>query len=216
MQIIPIQQNKVNFEAKINKNTPAIKLACSYMERCKDLQPPYANTKVELQLFNLIDQAFDKHPSKETLNINRIHRYHYPLWGERETISSSKAYFIDGEPVRDDSIAGELGVIRRILDPENKTMFNALMGFEHADKYDTWWEKHIAPVWNQINNLYRENPRIFPNISDKTYNNCFQNQIDIYDRLHALPKSNVKTVKETAESKSNNNFWKNLFSNLFK
>ena len=184
MRINSIQQNNnQTFKAKINKNTPAMKIACSYMERCKDLQPPYANTKVELQLFNLIENAFSKHPSKEVLDINRIHIRKFLLWAERETIRTSKASFIDSEPVRDDSIAGELGAIRRILDPENKTMFNALMGFEHADKYDTWWEKHISPIWSQINNLYRENPRIFPSVSDQTYNDCFKKQVDIYDVL---------------------------------
>ena len=183
MKINSIQQdNNQNFSAKINKNTPAMKIACSYMERCKDLQPPYANTKIELQLFNLIEKALKKHPSKEIIDINRIHKNQY-FWGERETISSSKALFTDVEPVRDDSIAGELGVIRRILDPENKDMFNALMGFEHVNKYDTWWGKHISPIWNQINNLYRENPRIAPSISDSKYNECFRKQIDIYETL---------------------------------
>ena len=183
MKINPIQQNNnQNFKAKINKNTPAMKIACSYMERCKDLQPPYANTKVKLQLFNLIEKALKKHPSKEIIDIKRIHKKQY-FWGERETISSSKAFFTDVEPVRDDSIGGELGVLRRILDPENKDMFNSLMGLEHADKYNTWWEKHISPIWNQINNLYRENPRIAPSISDSKYNECFRKQIDIYEIL---------------------------------
>ena len=177
------QQNNTSFTAKINKNTPAMRLACSYMEKCRDLQPPYANTKVELQLFNLIEKAFNEHPSGETLNINRFHKFQYPLWGERESISSSKACFTDSEPVRDDSIAGELGVIRRILDPENKNMFNLLMGLEHSSKYDAWWEKHISPIWDQINILYRENPKIFPSVSDKAYNDCFRKQIDVYDIL---------------------------------
>ena len=180
MKINSIKQNNQNFKAKINKNTPAIKMACSYLECCKNLQPPYANTKVESHLFYLIEKALEKHPSNENLDINRVYKKQY-FWGERETISSSKASFIDVEPVRDDSVAGELGIIRRILDPENKDMFNSLMGLEHANIYDAWWEKYISPIWNQVNNLYRENPKIFPNISDKTYNDCFKKQIDIYE-----------------------------------
>jgi hypothetical protein len=56
-------------------------------------------------------------------------------------------------------------------------MFNLLMGLEHSRKYDAWWEKHISPIWDQINILYRENPKIFPSVSDKAYNDCFRKQI---------------------------------------
>ena len=41
-------------------------------------------------------------------------------------------------------------------------MFNLLMGLEHSRKYDAWWEKHISPIWNQINNICQNlNGRFF-------------------------------------------------------
>lgn len=187
-----------NFKASINKNTSAMKTACAYMERCKDYEPPYANTKTELELFRLIEKALAKHPSKEVLNITRIIDNRF-FWNERALIKSSKASFVDVEPVRDDSIAGELGVIRRILDPENKDMFNRLMGLEFSSKYDKWWNKNISPIWENINSLYRENPEIEPNIDDSEYNECFRKQIDIYESqyLSKTDGNQVKSKKET-------------------
>lgn len=190
-----------NFKASINKNTSAMKTACAYMERCKDYEPPYANTKTELELFRLIEKALAKHPSKEVLNITRIIDNRF-FWNERALIKSSKASFVDVEPVRDDSIAGELGVIRRILDPENKDMFNRLMGQEFSSKYDKWWNKHISPIWEDINSLYRENPEIEPNINDSEYNECFRKQIDIYDSQF-LSKTNEKNKADSNKDANN-------------
>lgn len=179
MKIQSINHNNSGFKASINKNTPEMDLAISYMEKCKDNEFPYANTKTELELFGLIEKALEKHPSKEVLNIGRILDNRF-FWNERATISSNRAKFVDVEPIRDDSIGGELGIIRRILDPANKDMFNRLMGLEFAGKYDKWWGKNIAPIWPQVNDLYRENPKIEPNITDQQYNTCFRKQIDIY------------------------------------
>lgn len=184
------KSNIPNFKASINKNTSSMKTACAYMEKHKNQEFPYKDTKTELELFNSIEKALAKHPSKEVLNITRIIDNRF-FWNERALIKSTKASFVDVEPVRDDSIAGELGVIRRILDPENKKMFNELMGLEFSRNYDKWWNKHISPIWNSINNLYRENPAIEPNISDSEYNECFRKQIDIYDSQF-LSKTNEK------------------------
>ncbi|MBQ4115709.1 hypothetical protein IJD34_09945 [bacterium] len=185
--------NNAIFKASISRNTPSMKLACSYLEKHQNNQPPYANTKTELELFKLIENALEQHPSKEVLYINRHFDDRF-FWNERSSINSSQIKLNDVEPIRFDSIAGELGIIRRILDPENKDMFNKLLGVEHSDKYDTWWNKHISPIWNNINRLYRENPEIEPNITDAQYNDCFRKQIDIYDSEYANKKNKDSTL----------------------
>lgn len=192
------------FKASINKNTPAMKIACAYMEKCKDYEFPYKDTKTELDLFESIEKALAKHPSKEVLNIYRYNDKRF-FWDERALIKSTKASLVDVEPVRDDSIAGELGIIRRILDPENKEMFNRLVGAEHSNKYDNWWKKNIAPIWENINSLYRENPAIEPSITDSQYNECFRNQIDIYESSYLNKKNegnlNVDELNDFKDTK---------------
>jgi len=195
------KSNIPNFKASINKNTSSMKTACAYMEKHKNQEFPYKDTKTELELFNSIEKALAKHPSKEVLNITRIIDNRF-FWNERALIKSTKASFVDVEPVRDDSIAGELGVIRRILDPENKEMFNKLMGVEFSGKYDKWWSKHISPIWKNINSLYRENPKIEPNINDSEYNECFRKQIDIYDSQF-LSKTNEKNKADSNKDANN-------------
>lgn len=176
---ITINPNQ-SFGAKINKHTKAMKYVYSYLEKYKYATEPYGGTRKELALLNKVNKALKQHPSEEIINISTIHKTGYTL-DERGYISTSRAAFKDIEPCKKDSVSAELGIIRKILAPENKNMFNALMGKEYAQIYPRWWKQHISPIWDSINMFFRDRSQPFPHMKDAELNVYFRRQIDLYD-----------------------------------
>ena len=85
-------------------------------------------------------------------------------------------------------------IFRRILDPENKKQFNRLVGEEYATVYESWWKENIAPIWEDINNNFREQT-FFKKNYDKEFNADF----------------NRESGKSEDFCKQNGNFWIELY-----
>lgn len=169
----PKQHSNFNFKMNVVHNK-VFNNTMNYLK--KNSTPPsgFYNYSSEYNLMKKVVKALKKHPSKETLEIERTFRYG-EMFGERGVISSSKATLIDTEPARDDSVAPVLNIVRRILDPENEKSFHKLAGEQHKNIYQKWWDKNIAPIWPDINDTFRENT-FFEGNHDKSFNIDFNSQ----------------------------------------
>lgn len=165
--------NKQTFRANV-VNTKTLTETIEYMERHSNPPKGWYNNAQDLSLTKKIVKALKKHPSKENLEIEQTHRYG-ELFNARGVISSGKATLIDTEPARSDSIAPVLNIMRRIVDPANKKSFNKLMGEEHANDYQPWWDKNIRPIWSSINERFREDT-CFEGNYDAKFNKKFNAQ----------------------------------------
>ena len=177
---ISITNSNQSFGAAINKQSDTMRYVYAYLEKYKGATSPYGGTKKELSLLNAVDKALKHHPSREIITITTFHKKDYK-YGERVRISTTKADFKDVEPCKEGSVGTVLGCIRKVLDPENKDMFNALTGKQYTEAYPEWWNKYIAPIWKSISMSFREKNPPYPHIKDSEYNIYFRNQMDIYD-----------------------------------
>ena len=197
VQAISTCNNQTNFGAKISVVTDDMKLYMDYLGRYTKAEKPWYNSARDLELTNKIFDAFEKHPSKEVI-IPDVAYFRDTLFNARGTIESSRAAFIDTEPARSDSgTAPIFNIFRRILDPENKKQFNKLVGEEHAPVYESWWQENIAPIWEDINNNFREQT-FFKKNYDKKFNNDF----------------NRESGKSEDFFKQTGNFWVKLYNKL--
>ena len=193
VQAINTDNNQTSFGAKIVVKTKDMKTYMDYLGRYTKAEKPWYNSSRNLELTNKIFDAFDKHPSKEEI-VPDVAYFTSVLFNARGTLESSKAAFIDTEPARSDSIAPIFNIFRRILDPENKKQFNRLVGEEYATVYESWWKENIAPIWEDINNNFREQT-FFKKNYDKEFNADF----------------NRESGKSEDFCKQNGNFWIELY-----
>jgi hypothetical protein len=197
VQAISTCNNQTNFGAKISIVTDDMKLYMDYLGRYTKAEKPCYNSARDLELTNKIFDAFEKHPSKEVI-IPDVAYFRDTLFNARGTIESSRAAFIDTEPARSDSgTAPIFNIFRRILDPENKKQFNKLVGEEYAPVYESWWQENISPIWEDINNNFREQT-FFKKNYDKKFNNDFNRESGKYEDF----------FKQTG------NFWVKLYNKL--
>lgn len=155
-------------------NTKTLNETMNYLEKNSNPSKGFYNHAQDFGLMKKIINAFEKHPSKENIKIEETHRYN-ELFNARGVISSDKATLVDTEPARSDSVAPVLNIVRRIIDPANKKSFNKLMGEEHANTYDSWWNKNIRPIWGKVNERFREETYFTEN-RDLYYNSKFNSQ----------------------------------------
>ena len=172
MQIQKI--DNTNFNAKIVVKTNDMKNVMKYLQSNTKAPKGWYNSKSDLLLMNWILKAFEKHPSKEEI-VPDIYYIKGALYNARGSLTSSKITLVDTEPARSDSIAPILNIFRRILNPENKTSFNKLVGEEYTSEYENWWKNNIEPVWDRINTKYREST-FFKGNYDKEFNEDFNEQ----------------------------------------
>lgn len=142
MQVNNVQSNSPNFTAKINLKSRGVAEYCIYLDRCKDATGNYWNSKRNITLFSKIYDAFEKHPSNEVLNTDV--KYVSGGFNARGVVQTSQGRIVDIEPSRsDDGIGPMQYLFRKLLDKDNKNIFNKLMGEEHSSVYDSWWEENI-------------------------------------------------------------------------
>ena len=67
-------------------------------------------------------------------------------------------------------------LFRKLLNPENKEVFNGLLGKEYSNIYHKWWNANIKPIWKEINELYKIDNTIVDNPSEKVLNRLFREQ----------------------------------------
>lgn len=167
--------NQPRFGAKIAVVTEDMKVFMDYLGRYIKAEKPLYNSAKDLELTNKIFDAFEKHPSKEII-IPDVVYFRNILFNARGTIESSRAAFIDTEPARSDSgTAPIFNIFRRILDPANKKQFNRLVGEEYEPVYKSWWKENISPIWEDINNNFREST-FFTRNYDKEFNADFNRE----------------------------------------
>lgn len=123
-----------------------------------------------------IADAFQKHPSDVFIRTSK--EYKSQLYGVRGVIASRNIVLTDVEPTAD-NISGIMNIFRRILDPENKECFNALVGKKFQDIYSTWWEENISPIWEKINTNFR-GKTFYSGNYDKEFNQDFRMQKEVF------------------------------------
>ena len=168
------RDNKQNFGAKIVIKTDEMKNYMRYLHENSKPREGWYNSQKDLELTQKVIEAFEKHPSKEEV-LPDVFYLKNTLFNARGVLTSSRASFIDTEPARSDSIAPIQNILRRIIDPYNKRMFNRLLGEEHSHVYDAWWRENILPFWKDIQNHFREET-FFKGKYDKEFNDTFMKQ----------------------------------------
>ncbi len=155
MNIIPISkhENMTSFGANIVNNDLWCRFK-TYLQYNKG-RKGYHDTTKELKLVKEIEKAFDAHPSETTLRISEIYKKGYSF-GNRGMVESEFDKLVDVEPSREDGFGAIEHLLRKLLNPENKDLFNRLMGTRYENKYDAWWDIHIRPIWNDIVENFRE------------------------------------------------------------
>ncbi len=155
MNISPITNQNQNptFNAGIINNDYWCKFK-TYLQYYKG-RKGYHDTTKELKLVKRIEKAFEAHPSETTLRISEIYQNGYSF-GNRGMVESEFDRLVDVEPSREDGFGAIEHLFRKLLNPENKDLFNRLMGAGYEDKYNAWWNKHIRPIWNDIVETFRE------------------------------------------------------------
>ena len=127
-------------------------------------------------LVEKIIEAFQKHPSD--VFIKTSSKCKSQLYGIRGTIASRNVILTDVEPVSD-NISGIMNIFRRILNPENKDCFNALVGKKHQDIYNSWWQENIYPIWDKIDSNFRGKTFYTGNF-DAEFNKDFREQREVF------------------------------------
>lgn len=179
MYIQPIN-NSPNFNAKLNLQSKGFADYMEYLHMCKNVPKGQFNTSKNLGLFRKICKAFEKHPSNEVINADVKYR-RSELFNARGFLETSKAHIIDIEPSRsDDGTAPMENILRKILNPDNKKLFNNLLGEKHKSSYNAWWDENIKPIWTDIQETF-ENNDILEEISESQLNRNFRRQKDIAD-----------------------------------
>lgn len=155
MNISPItnQNQSPSFNAKIIHNGYWSRFK-TYLQYYKGREG-YHDTTKELKLVKKIEKAFNAHPSDATLRISEVHKNGH-LFGSRGMVESEFDRLVDVEPSREDGFGAIEHLLRKVLNPLNKDLFNRLIGEGYEYKYDMWWSKHIRPIWNDIVETFRE------------------------------------------------------------
>ena len=159
------------------------------------------NSTEDLRVTSKIIKAFKKHPSPNVVFPSNT--YIKSVWfNARGTLKSKDCTLYDTEPSRSDSFAGIQNVLRRILDPENKSMFNKLLGVQYSWAYSTWWNEHIKPIWPYIQKNFRETT-FFKGNYDKEFNEDFRKQGgQFWKTINERNTVKQKTAQENPSSKS--------------
>ena len=155
MNISPITNQNQNptFNAGIISNGYWSKFK-AYLQYNKG-RKGYHDTSNELRLIKGIEKAIEEHPSDALLKFSAENDKAGPFcFG---IIESEYGRIYDVERARDDSITAQIeNLLRKLLNYENKDLFNRLMGTGYENKYDAWWNKHIRPIWSDIVEIFRE------------------------------------------------------------
>ncbi len=191
MKILPTNNFntcQLNFKAKINLNSTGVREYTEYLSQCIDAPKGYFRSNKNIELFNKICEAFEKHPSSEIIETSVFYRYG-ELFNARGVVKTSKAKITDVEPSRSDDGTGPMeNLFRKLLNPANKMVFNKLLGKEHSGVYRSWWNENIQPIWDDINITYIFEP-LEGNLTQKDYNLFFNMQ-------SFLPEYIVNKLKE--------------------
>ncbi len=175
MQIDKIRNNTPSFGAKINLNSRGVAEYCQYLDHCKDSPAGWFSSNKHIALFSKICDAFEKHPSNEILNTDV--KYVKGCFNARGVVDTSRGRIVDIEPSRSDDGQGPMEFLfRKLLDRDNKNIFNKLLGEEHSSVYDEWWNKNIKPIWNDVSNLYRVDKTTGLERTESDYNLMFKDQ----------------------------------------
>ena len=157
MKIMNVQSNNPNFGAKINLKSRGMAEYCEYLDRCKNAPEGWFSSNRNIDLLSKICDAFEKHPSNEVLNTDV--KYVSGGFNARGVVQTSRGRIVDIEPSRsDDGIGPMQYLFRKLLDKDNKNIFNKLMGEEHSSAYNNWWEENIKPIKKDIDDLYTFRP----------------------------------------------------------
>ena len=164
------------FSAKINLKSSGIAEYCDYLERCKDAPKGWFSSNRNIDLFSKICKAFENHPSGEVIETKVVYRSE-ELFNARGKLETNRGKITDIEPSRSDDGAGPMEYLfRKLLHPDNKKVFNGLLGEEYSNIYPKWWNKNIKPIWNEINELYKIDDTIVDNPDEKEFNHLFRKQ----------------------------------------
>lgn len=158
MQINQIQQstNNCNFNARVIKNDSMEKFV-TYLKRNSKNQPTYWNTKEHLMCYKRIEGAIKKHPSQVNVEPDVVKvSTNYSSDGARGVIRTELGEYVNPSVEKYGSAAPYLKVLRDFVNPDNKSMFNALMGKEYSNVYDQWWEQHIKSIWKKVDKLFKD------------------------------------------------------------
>ena len=171
-----IQTKLPSFKAKVNLKSSGIAEYCSYLQRCKDAPRGCFSSNHNIDLFSKICKAFENHPSEEVIETKVIYR-NGELFNARGMLETSRGKITDIEPSRSDDGTGPMEYLfRKVLNPDNRKIFNSLLGEEYSNIYPKWWNENIKPLWNEINELYKIDTTIVDNPSEKEFNRIFRTQ----------------------------------------
>lgn len=190
MKVNNISSNSPNFGAKINLKSRGIVEYCEYLERCKNAPEGWFSSNRNIALFSKICDAFEKHPSNEVLNTDLIYvRGGFNVHGVAQT---SRCRMVDMKPSRSDDGTGPMQCLfRKLLDKDNKKMFNKLMGEEHSSAYDSWWNENISPIKKDIDELYK---------NEYKHGLLYPKQI-VQEKIKSQPIESITEFKEKGNPK---------------
>ena len=191
-----IERTSTNFNANLKGRV--LQETMDYMERYSNPPKGFYDNSKDLKLTKRIIKAFKSHPSKEDIVVDTFYRKN-ELFNARGVVSSSKVTLTDTEPARSDSIAPTKNILRRILDPANKNSFNRLVGEEHSGIYENWWNKNIKPIWNDVNDRFREST-CFEGNRDREFNIRFNKQIGV-ETVKTKPVDELQELEEELNMK---------------
>lgn len=200
-----IQAKHPAFDAKINLKSSGFAEYCEYLECCKDAPKGYFSSNRNIELFSKICKAFENHPSEEIIDAKVIYLNGY--FNARGMVETRRGKIRDIEPSRSDDGNGPIEyLLRKLLDPNNKKIFNKLLGEEHSNIYSKWWNENIKPLWSEISDLYKIDTTIVDNLSEEKYNKLFRNQFHkkYYSpqRYKAVIEQDHQINKKKTETKS--------------
>lgn len=171
--------NKPSFKAKLNLNSSGMREYKEYLERCIDAPAGYFSSNKNIELLKKICKAFEKHPSQETIDTDVYYRYG-ELFNARGVLKTSCGRITDIEPARsDDGTAPMQNLFRKFLNPDNRNIFNELLGAEYSKDYTKWWNTNIKPIWKEIKETFKME-EILEGVTEKDYNKEFRKQIQRY------------------------------------
>ena len=154
-----------NFNARIAPN-PEWNNYLQYIREFAPYRKGVYNTARNKRIIDKFIEAIEANPSDALINIGTFVRSKEELYNTRGRISSQYGMFKDTEPARDDSNAPIENIIRRILNPENRDQMCKLFGTDDLTGQSKWWDEHIYPIWNDIQEVFYERT-LFPKRGDE-------------------------------------------------
>ena len=153
MKVSAIQNNNQLFGAKIAE-MPRLNSVVQYMSEHR-MRPGKTDYTEHFYLWKKIEYAILNHPSDVELFTDV--RY---FQGKKPKvvgiIKSDKAEITNSDSDRIYNITKVLNIWHDFLNPDNKKVFNRIMGKEYKDKYQPWWDTFIAPYWKDIQKFYKD------------------------------------------------------------